>query len=213
MSDRLIDNRQPPIKKPVPSFGIERNQFHSPKPGASRSLSTPQPTEAPSWCHIQPKDLAEPRRRAALHKDACHNGAIGDSPAERLTFYAAIAGARRLGTINPCGMLRRIVQTTAYHSYIADCDEDQARAWLRELKPQPAPGVLPLVTPQAPGDFEWGDAGVYRILPRGLLGEGYDPTCQKAYDVVRLTDKNNVLRGWTRERWEAAKAEALGHRL
>ena len=204
---------QPPIKKPAPSFGIERNQFLPPKPGASRSPSTPQPTAAPSWHHIQPEDLREPRRRAALYKDACYNGAIGDSSAERLTFYAAIARARRLGTINRCGMLRRIVQTTAYHGYIADCDEDQARAWLRELEPQPAPEVLALVMPQAEVDFGPGDDEVYRILSHGLLREGYDPSGQEAFDVVRRNDKNNVLKGWTHGRWKAAKAEALRQSL
>ena len=110
-------------------------------------------------------------------------------------------------------MLRRIVQTTAYHGYIADCDEDQAQAWLRELEPQPAPEVLALVTPQAAVDCRPSDVEVYRTLARGLLGDGYNPTGQKAYDVVRRKDKNDVLRGWTRERWEAAKAEALGQRL
>ena len=206
-------NPQPPIKKPVPSFGIERNQFLPPKPGASRSPSTPRPTAAPSWHHIQPEDLREPRRRADLHKDACHNGAIGNSPAERLTFYAAIARACRLGTINRCGMLRRIVQTTAYHGYIADCDEDQARAWLRELEPQPAPEVLALVMPQAEVDFAPGDDEVYRILSHGFLREGYDPSGQEAFDVVRRIDKSNVLKGWTHERWKAAKAEALRQSL
>ena len=206
-------NPQPLIRKPVPSFGMERNQFLPPKPGLSRSPSTPEPTAAPSWNCIRPEDLREPQRRAALHKDACYNGVIGNSPAERLTFYAAIARARRLGTLNPCGMLRRIVQTTAYHGYIADCDEDQARAWLRELEPQPAPELLALVTPQAAVDFGPGDVEVYRVLARGLIGNGYDPTGPEAYDIVRRQDRNGVLRGWTRERWEAAKAEASEPRL
>lgn len=69
------------------------------------------------------------------------------------------------------------------------------------------------MTPQAAVDFGPGDAEVYRILARGLVGDGYDPTGQEVYDVVRRKDKNNVLRGWTRERWEAAKAEALAQRL
>ena len=33
---------QPHLKKPAPSFGIETNQFLSPRPGASRSPSTPE---------------------------------------------------------------------------------------------------------------------------------------------------------------------------
>ena len=110
-------------------------------------------------------------------------------------------------------MLRHSVQTPAYHGYIADCDEDQARAWLRELEPQPTREVLALVTSQAAVDFGPGDVQVCRILARGILGDGYDPTNQEAYGVVRRMDKKNVLRGWTCERWEAAKAEALGQRL
>ena len=206
-------DRQPPIKKPVPSFGIETNQFLPRKPGASRSRSTPKPTAAPNWHRIQPEDLREPQRRVDLHKDACRIGVIRNDPAERLKFYAAIARARRLGTLNPCGMLRSIIQTAAYHGYIADCDEDQARAWLRELEPQPAPEVLALVTPQAATDFGLADNEVYRILARGLMREGYDPGGQEAFDLVRRSDMSNRLRGWTRERWEAARAEALGKRL
>ena len=203
-------NPQPLINKPVPSFGIERNQFLPPRPGLSRSPSTPEPTAAPSWNCIRPEDLREPQRRAGLHKDAWHKGVIGNSPAERLTFYAAIARARRLGTLNPCGMLRRIVQTTAYHRYITNYDEDQARAWLCQLEPQPAPELLALVTtPRAAVDFGLGDVEVYRVLARGLIGDGCDPAGLEAYDVVRRQDKNSVLRGWTRERWQAAKAAAL----
>ena len=207
------ENRQPLIKKPAPSFGTETNQLLPAKPGASRSNSVPKATGVPNWHRMTPEDLREPDRRVALYEDACHKGVIGDSPAERLTFYAAMARARRLGTINPCGMFRRIVQTTAYHGYIADCDEDQGRAWLRELEPQPAPEVLALVTPQATVDFGLNDVEVYRILARGLMGDGYDPTRLEAYDVLTRKDKGNVLRGWTRERWNAAKAEALRQRL
>ena len=206
-------NPQPPIRKPVPSSGMETNQFLPRKPGASRSLSPPEPTAAPSWRHIQPEDLRDPQRRVDLHQDACRNGVIGNSPAERLKFYAAIARARRLATRNPCGMLRRIVQTTAYHGYIADCDEDRARTWLRELEPQPAPKVMAPVAPQVPVDSRPNDVAVYRALALDLMAAGYDPNGQKAYNVVRREVKINILRGWTRERWEAAKAEELRQRL
>ena len=206
-------NPQPPIEEPVPSSGIETNQFLPRKPGASRSLSPPNPTAAPSWHRIQPEDLREPQRRVDLHKDACRIGAIGNSPAERLKFYAAVARARRLGTVNPCGMLRRIAQTTAYHAYIAQCDEDQARAWLRELEPQPQPELLALVTPPTPVDSGPADVEVYRALALSLMREGYDPNGHGAYDIVRREIKSNQLRRWTRQRWEAAKAEALGQHL
>ena len=67
--------------------------------------------------------------------------------------------------------------------------------------------------PQAAVDFALGDVEVYRALARGLIGDGYDPTGLEAYDVVRRQDRKNVLRGWTRERWEAAKTKALEQRL
>ena len=203
-------NRKPLIKKPVPSFGMETNQFLPAKLGASRSVSVRTLPAAPNWHHIQLEDLREPQRRVALHMDACRIGVIGNNAAERLKFYAAIARALRLGTRSPCGMLRRIVQTTAYHGYIADCDEDRARAWLGNLEPQPTPDILAFWTPKAPVDSGPADGQVYRLLALGLIRGGYDPGGQEAYDVVRRSDKRNRLRGWTRERWEAAKAEALG---
>ena len=206
-------NRQPPIKKPVPSFGTETNQFLPAKPGASHKATAPQPKQSPSWHRIVPEDLREPRRRLALYENALQNSVIVDSAANRLTFYAAVARARRVGSINPCGMLRRIVETRTYHAHITDRDEDQAQTWLREMEPQPAPELLALVTPQAAVDFGPGDVEVYRILAHGLMGEGYDPTVPEAYDVVQRKDKNKVLRGWTRKRWVAARAEALVQRL
>lgn len=81
------------------------------------------------------------------------------------------------------------------------------------MEPLTPPEVLALVTPQAAVDLWPADVEVYRILAHGLLGDGHDPTCPDAYDVVKQKDNRNVLRGWTRERWEAAKAEALGEHL
>ena len=206
-------NPQPPIKEPVPSFGMETNQFLPPTPGASRSLTPPIPKTTVSWYRIQPEDLRDPQRRVDLHKDACSIGVIGNSPAERLKFYAAIARAGRLGTVNPCGMLRSIIQTAGYHGYIADSDEDQARTWIRELEPRPDPAVLALVTPQDTVDSGPNDVEVYRAMALDLMAEGYDPNGQDAYNIVRRKVKINILRGWTRERWEAAKAEELRQRL
>ena len=130
-------NRQPLSKKPAPSFGIETNQLLPRKPGASHSASIPKAaTEIPNWHRMTPEDLREPGRRAALYDDACQKGVTGESPAQQLTFYAAMARARRLGSINPCGMLRRIVETSACHGYVSGCDEDQARVWLMEDRTQ-----------------------------------------------------------------------------
>ena len=222
-------NRQPPIRKPVPSFGIETNQILPAKPGASRLTSISKATEVPSWHRMTPDDLREPQRRAALHEDACHKGVIGDSPSEKLTFYAAMARARRVGSINPCGMLRRIVQTTAYHGYIANCDEDQARAWLSaEEAPdlgttdahrylryffetpachQPlgqadddAPALFLLELPTVE---QAEDSIIARYLTRRLQQAGF-PT-HDAFNLIMTTHEGRKkLSGWTQERWNEA---------
>lgn len=206
-------NQQPPIKEPAPSFGIETNQHLPKNPGASRSIVTPETAEVATWSCMTEKDLEEPGRRSALYGAARQKGVIGAAPADRLTFYSAMARARRLGSINPCGMFRRIVETPAYHVYIADCDEDRARAWLREMEPQPQPAILALATPQAAVASGPSDVEVYRAIALDLMSQGHDPNGREAYDIVRREVKSNVLKGWTRDRWEAARAEALGQRL
>ena len=187
-------NPQPPIKKPVPSFGTKTNQFLPTRPGASRSTPIPKRPRVPNWHHMVPEDLREPHRRSALYKDARQRGVIGSSPADRQTFYAAVARARRHGWINPCGMLRRIVETSAYREYISDYDDEQARAWLREMEPRPAPELLALVAPRAAVSDSPSDVETYRILALGLMREGYDPTTKRLW-TVRRKDKNSV-EGW-----------------
>ena len=223
-------NRQPPIKKPVPSFGIETNQFLTAKPGASRSTSIPKSTDVPSWHCITPQDLREPRRRAALYEDACHKGVIGLSQAARLRFYAATARARRLGSNNPCGMLRRIVETRAYHGHIADCDEHQARIWLAEDEP-PDLGTaqaskllrsimavpnghqhtgpvgirndaVPINPEQRPAEHAQ-DADVVSYLTH-RLGQAGLPT-HDAFNLLLTTHEGRIcLSGWNRDRWNRA---------
>lgn len=53
---------------------------------------------------------------------------------------------------------------------------------------------------------------VYRILALGLMRNGDDSAGQEAYNIVRRNDNVKVLRGWTSERWEAAKADAIVQR-
>ena len=223
-------NPQPPIRKPVPSFGMKTNQYLRPRHGAVRSPCSPEPAVASNWHHMTPEDLREPCRRAALHQDACSKGLIGDSPAERLMFYAAIARARRLATLNPCGMLRRIVQTPAYHGYIADCDEDQARAWLALDRPRnpdtiDARDFLHSIVGTRPDhnqtwDTEAGeirqsaykehhplahveDSQLASYLIRRLQQAGF-PTAN-AFELIMTTHEGRkYLAGWNHTRWNRA---------
>ena len=222
-------NRHPLIEKPAPSFGIETNQLLLAKPGASRSASIPSAAEAPNWHRMMPGDLREPRRRAALYENACHKGVIGHSPAERLTFYAAMARARRLGSINPCGMLRRIVETTDYRGYITNCDEDQGRAWLAEEGPDLETAAAhdlfhPIVETPSGYNQLWKtgdrdalesfnpehcfadpaeDSIVASYLTHKLRQAGF-PT-HDAFTLIMTTHVGRTnLAGWTQERWERA---------
>ena len=195
-------NPQPLIKEPAPSFGIETNQLLPAKPGASRSASIPRPREAPSWTHMTPEDLREPQRRAALYEDACHKGVIGNSPAEKLTFYVAMARARRVGSINPCGMFRRIVETAACRGYLADCDEDQGRAWLAEERPNidAAPSIFPN---HLPVEHFSEDPIIALYLTHRLQQAGL-PT-HDAFNLLMTTHEGRKrLTGWTQERWDQA---------
>ena len=193
------DVTEPPLKNQSLSGEIETNQ--SLDTGASQ----------PSWSNIQPQDLRAAKRREQLYQSALDANVITACIANRHTFFAAIAHATRVGTKNPCGLLRRIMETPLYRHFITQRDEDQ-RVWLRELESQPAPEVLALVTPQATVDSGPNDVRVFRAMALGLIREGYDPNGQDAYNILRREVKNDILRGWTRERWEAAKAEESGQR-
>ena len=217
--------RQPPFRKPAPSEGIERNQFLASRLGASRSPSNQGPPGEPNWNRIAPDDMRQPHRRAALFADACRQSAIGNNPAEKLWFYAAIARATRLGNINPCGFLRRIVESKTCSGFIADCDEDQARGWLaaecspdldpaaardvlRRISQPPAGGerpcqtgkdnaTLPPVTEHLP------DFLIVQHLAHSLKQAGF-PT-RNAFDLIMTTHEGRTrLPGWTRARWDKA---------
>ena len=227
--------RRPLIRKPAPSFGIETNQFLPVKPGASRSNSIPQATAIPSWHHIAAEDLREPRRRGALYEDACQKGVIGGSPVDMLTFYSAMARARRLGSINPCGMFRRLVETRAYRGHITDCDEDQARAWLAEdqgpdLETTEARDLLhrivesptgqdkswqtgdpealePINPEQCPADLA-GDSIAASYFIHKLRKAGF-PT-HDAFNLIMTTHEGRThLARWNKDRWDRASAPTI----
>ena len=207
-----LNNQQPPTKEPVPSSGMETNQFLPRKPGASRSISTPDPTAAPSWHHIRSEDLRQPQRRIDLYRDACTRRIVTGGPAQKLMFFSAIARARRLGSRNPCGMLRRIVETAPYQTHIADCDEEQARAWLAEDQP-PDPDIAAAssllrritATPTCFTGERSDDSILASHLIRRLQKEGF-PT-RDAFNLIMTTEVGRTnLAGWTQDRWNRATA-------
>ena len=218
--------RRPLIRKPAPSFGIETNQFLQKSPGASLSTSTPKTATVPSWHRISTKDFREPARRSALYEDARQKGVIGSSPSNRMLFYSAMARARRLGNINTCGMLRRIVETQAYHAHITGTDEDQGRAWLAEDVSQDtettvARDLLRIAATHDTRDQFWNhddsdprqsfnakenlvvpaiDLAVVSDLTQQLERAGFP--IHNAFDLLMTTQLGRTtLAGWTKGRW------------
>ena len=115
---------EPPLQNQSLSHEIETNQ--SLQPGASQ----------PKWENIQPFDLQTPKRREQLYRAALAAGVIRPTEAHRHTFFAAIAHATRVARRNACGLLRRLVETPAYYTFISQLDEDQASLWLHSQQPQ-----------------------------------------------------------------------------
>ena len=231
-------DRQPPIREPVPSFGIETNQYLPENPGASRSIFTPNAAEVPTWTCMTKQDLQDPRRRNALYEDACQGGVIGQSPADRLLFYSAMARARRLGSINPCGMFRRIVETGAYHRHITHCDEEQGRLWMSEDRPlDPDTDTtrnLVDVMVKAPNDgdnltqADSGETEASIIAEQGFPNHVEDSVVasyltqrwrqagfatHNAFNLLRTTHEGKLLLvGWDQDRWNRASATVVSPR-
>jgi len=79
-------------------------------------------------------DLTDPRRLDRLFHQAVTTGAVGggDSPSERLRWFAAAERALTLSTQNPCGFFTRLFRQNLWH-HITNAQEDAARAKLRQL--------------------------------------------------------------------------------
>ncbi|MCL2641467.1 MAG: hypothetical protein FWD53_11515, partial [Phycisphaerales bacterium] len=64
----------------------------------------------PNLRNITVADLTNPRRLDRLFRQAVATGAVGggDSPSERLRWFAAAERALNLSTQNPCGFFMRL---------------------------------------------------------------------------------------------------------
>ena len=181
------DETEPPLENQSLSHEIETNQ--SLQPGASQ----------PTWENIQPLDLHTPKLREQLYHAALTAGVIPPTNAHRHTFFAAVAHATRVATRNACGLLRRLVETPAYHRFISQADEDQASLWLHTNQPQ-----LTLVTqpPDEPTN-EPHDQEIVSFLRSRLEETGF-PT-ENCFALIMTTHEGKTnLAGWTQDRWEKA---------
>ena len=181
------EETEPPLKNQSLSNEIETNQ--SLYPGASQ----------PQWENIQPLDLHTPKRREQLYHAALAAGAIPPADAHKHTFFAAIAHASRMATRNACGLLRRLVETPAYHRFISQADEHLASLWIQARQPQPQ---LDLRRPsQALPDP--GDEVIVSFLRRRLEEAGF-PTDNCFALIMTTHEGKRKFAGWTQDRWDNA---------
>ena len=180
---------EPPLQNQSLSDEIETNQ--SLHPGASQ----------PKWENIQPLDLHTPQRREQLYHAALAGGVIPSTEAHKHTFFAAVAHATRVATRNACGLLRRLVETPAYHRFISQADEDQASLWLHTQQPRLTLGT------QAIEEFpiDPRDQQIVSYLRSRLQQAGYGVDNSFALIMTAHVGKTKLV-GWTQERWDRSVA-------
>ena len=181
------DETEPPLKNQSLSNEIETNQ--SLHPGASQ----------PKWENIQPLDLHTPERREQLYHAAVAASVMPPADAHKHTFFAAIAHATRVAGKNACGLLRRLVETPAYHGFISQLDEGQAALWLH---PHQTQLTLAIQTPDHPL-HELEDRRIVSYLRHKLQQAGF-PT-DNCFALIMTTHEGKTnLAGWTQDRWDKA---------
>jgi hypothetical protein len=189
-----------------------REDLKTSKPGSAgpagfSKTDREEKTLEPTLRDVKPEDLRDPKRLLDLHAQAVEQGAISNSEAGRLNFFAAANHARVIGSINPPGLFVRIIRSKLF-GFLTQDDEDVARAQIRNLLyPKTAPEQSPrggpysafsgpsLSRPQLSDD-----ARFVRDITRVLKAKGIPES--SAWRFV-----NRERAEWTRERWDAALLE------
>jgi hypothetical protein len=164
----------------------------------------------PTWNHITTQDLTQPDRRNTLFQDVIRYGILCDSEPDRLTFFAAIARTLRLKTVisNLGGFLRKLVETPAYHTHIAQIDEDTALGWLRDSDMHRTPRT-PVVSELKVTLSK--DVLIVQELKRDL--ERVMTPVPTGPALLSLVQRHGYLSDWTHERWANAEIELAQSRV
>lgn len=86
----------------------------------------------PNLNDVTVEDLKDPWRVAALFKQARKRGWVRRCRADILAVYSAAVHSLRIGTLNPPGLFRSIVEHRAW-MYLSNADDDRAQQMLRRL--------------------------------------------------------------------------------
>ena len=198
-----------PIEKtPKPLRELETRKPASGGPAGFSKTDREEKTPEPTLRNVQPEDLRDPVRLMTLHGQATTEGAISNSEADRLNFFAAANHARVIGSINPPGLFVRIIRSKLF-GFLTQADEDAARAQIRRMlyseassKQSPHSGHPRAFSGPSLSD----DARFVRDITRVLKGKGIPES--SAWRFV-----NREKPEWTRERWDQAQAELDGRAL
>ena len=159
------------------------------------SISKPE-QKKPSLLDITLEDLRDTKRLDKLHAEAVERELITSNEADRLKFFAGAVHAQSVGA-NPPRLFAWMIWKKRW-DFITQADEDEANSRLKKAQrvdlPRPTAGQgggRPTLSQ---------DARLVRDL-RAMLR-------QKGIHVDPFAAARKHLPGWTRERWDAAAAEA-----
>jgi len=192
-------------QKPLPRGGSKNQEPASGGPtgvyiSQSESKKTEAPADRPTLRDVKSEDLRDPARLLDLHGQAVAAGDVSSSEADRLNFFAAANHARVIGSRNPPGLFVRILRSGLW-SFLTQDDEDVARVQLRRvLYPEGAPPELPRAEAPRPAPGPSDDARFVRDITNLLRQRGIPES-----SMWRLVNRERPE--WTRERWDAARAE------
>jgi hypothetical protein len=170
-----------------------------PAGGGEPGFSISKPKEKkPTLLDITLEDLRDTERLGKLYAEAVERELITSSEADRLKFFAGAVHAQSVGA-NPARLFAWMIWKKRW-DFITQADEDEAISRLKKAQrrdlPQPTAGQgggRPTLSQ---------DARLVREL-RAILR-------QKGIHVDPFASARKHLPGWTRERWDAAAAEADG---
>ena len=183
----------------------------------SKEKNLPKPTRR----RLRLEDLDDTSRLFTLfeeaRRDGLVHGAIDPGNRDLREFVAIAEHARTIGTRNPCGLFRWLVERwgkrfvlrgreLSIHELVTEGDEDAAHQRIkRHLNPTPfardrAPKVSRDLFQELSEDAKFAQAAQRALRQRGLTAHPFVYVRQYRPD-------------WTRERWDAAVAEFEAARL
>lgn len=177
----------------------------------------------PDFRGVVLRDLEDGLRTEELFRQACRLGLVNAGECGRLRFFGAAEHAKRIGSLNHCGLFVSLVRRGLWH-FISQADEDAARrrlnglAYSEEQRNRPCGAEPEPVDSGArcPSRLLSADAEIAKLIrgvasqsdPRMMVGRLNGPNCICWATRTRSTERRGPgQRAWTRR---AARTERVG---